>query len=908
MEWYKLSLSEIFKELESNNRGLTEEQVKARLEKIGLNILPEAKTDSFLRIFLRQFQSSIIYILLLAAIVVFALGHSVDGMVILAVLLFNAIIGSVQEGRAQNTMKALRRLVKTEATVIRSGREVVLSSEFLVPGDVILLNEGDKIPADARILEAENLKVDEASLTGESESVSKISEPIKKEKLSSAEQLNMVFKGTYVIEGKARAIIVSTGSQTVIGKISSKLEGMDTDVPLKKNIKILSRAIIVIVLSVSALVFLIGFLRGIGLVEMFSVAVAISVSAIPEGLPAVVTVVLAAGMYRMSKKNALVRKLQAVEALGQATIIAVDKTGTVTLNQMMAGRLYVGGKMYEVKGNGYEPSGEISFEGSTVEPLDHSDILLAGKISALTASASIAYSEEQKEWQRLSGDPTDAAILVFSKKVGFHKDDLEREHEKILEIPFSSNTKYHAVMNKVDGKAMLSVVGAPELLMEKSKYLWQDGEAKLFQDEDRKSAEKAILEISRLGLRVIALAVKFETPKELELDQLPELCFVGFVGIADAVRPGAKSALNDAKKAGVKVVMITGDFPETAKAIAGQVGIYEEGDRIITGKDLQEMTENELFEILPKTSVFARVAPEDKLKIIEIYRKRGEVIAMTGDGVNDVLSLAAADLGVAMGKIGTEVAKEAADIVLLDDNFGSIVSAIEEGRNIYRTLKKIILYLFSTSMGEIFTIIVAIMLGYPLPILASQIIWLNFVTDGFLVAALAFEPKEKDLLQREALKKEGRYIVDSAMFRRMIMMGLVMMFGALYLFVLYLPQGFIKASTIALTVLAVFQWFNAWNCRSEKKTIFSKESFSNPFLFIALPIVIGLQFLAVYTPFFQKILQTTPLTVRDWGVVLGVGLLIIIVEEIRKLIYSLRNKRLFFRPPEKLKPLESAGQ
>lgn len=883
------STDEVLAELNSGGEGLSFNEIERRREKYGSNILEAANKEFAIKIFLRQFESPIIYILLASAIAVFALGDTADGIIILAVLIINAIIGAFQEGRAQNTLFALRSMVVTNAVVIRNGKEMIIPSGDLVPGDVFILRAGDKVPADGRIIEAQGLKVDEAALTGESESVRKTADVLSEAVTSPADRKNMVFNGTYTIEGEGRVVVTAIGKNTVIGAISEKLEELDVDVPLKAHISVLSRLIIVVVSIFCFFIFAVGLLKGIELREMFITVIAIFVSAIPEGLPVVVTVVLATGVYRMSRRYALVRRLQAVEALGQATVIALDKTGTITLNQMMVEKLYVGGAMYDVSGRGYEPVGDITKDGSRIETSDHEDIMLAAKVAVLTTSAAVVYSKEKKEWERIHGDPTEAALLTFSRKIGFEKTDLENEHKKIFEIPFTTETKYHAAVHDADDKAAFSVAGAPEVILESVKRIWKNGKAHPIQAADMLEIKRILLEMSKLRLRIVALAMRFDSAHMLMNPNLPELCFVGFLGISDSIRPEVPQALLDAKRAGVKVVMITGDHMETARAVALKAGVYKDGDEIITGKDLSYMSEEELASLLPRASIFARVSPEDKLKIIEAYRRNGNVVAMTGDGVNDALSLAAADLGVAMGKIGTDVAKEASDIVLQDDNFGSIVAAIEEGRNIYRTIKKVIFYLFSTSLGEIFTITAALLFGYPLPLLASQIIWLNFVTDGFLVAALAFEPKGRHLLERSEMRLE-KYILDKTTAMRMILLGLVMMAGTLYLFDLYLgAEGFIKASTVALTMLAVYQWFNAWNSRSDKRSVFTRDIFSNRLLVAALGIVVILQLCAVYVSPLQKILHTTALSLFDWGIILAMGVSIVVVEEVRKFFVRKRG-------------------
>jgi Ca2+-transporting ATPase len=497
-------------------------------------------------------------------------------------------------------------------------------------------------------------------------------------------------------------------------------------------------------------------------------------------------------------------------------------------------------------------------------------------------------SAEDHIW-RVSGDPTEAAMLVFAQKLGIHKDVLEKEFPQITEIPFDYRLKYHAVVHGNDTKKILTVVGAPEVILNLSTTMWRDGQNKKLDAAEKEALEKTFIKLSQEGLRVIAFAQTEHVPHPLAPETIGGLTFVGFYGMKDALRPEVADALARATNANIRVVMITGDHKITAQAIAKEAGIYRDGDSVLTGEDVDSLSETELSEKLATTSVFARVNPDHKLTIIKAFRARGEIIAMTGDGVNDAPSLVAADLGVAMGSIGTEVAKEASDIVLLDDNFGSIVSAVEEGRSIYKTIKKVILYLFSTSLGEVLTITGALFLGVPLPILAAQIIWLNFVTDGFLDVSLAMEPKEKGLL-RDNFERPKKYLVDRKMAQRMILMALPMAIGTLYLFTNNYQEDITKAWTISLSLLAAFQWFNAWNCRSEEKSIFQMNPFSNKFLIGATALVITLQMFAVYNPFMQKFLRTTALDLSDWMIIIPIAASIVLVEEVRKLLHR-RQKR-----------------
>lgn len=888
--WYRKSVKNVFEELNSSETGLSYEEAKLRLQKYGLNKLPEAKRDSYFLIFLRQFQSPLIYILFGASLIVLILGQITDSLIIFAVLIFNAVVGTIQEGRAQNTLLALKKLSETDAIVIREGKEIIIPDTEITIGDVIFIKEGDIVPADARVISSNNLKIDEAILTGESNPVYKFADALEEDNLPLAEQKNVVFKGSRVVSGSGKAIVVAVGLETEIGKISKKVMVIDTEIPLRADIRRLSKLIIIVVFFVAALVFGVGVYFGNSAKEMFALVVSLAVSVIPEGLPIVLTLILATGVWRMSKQNVLVKKLQAVEALGQAKIIAVDKTGTLTKNELVIQKVYVNGKIFDVGGIGYEPKGDIKFEDNLIEPLNHPELLFAAKVAAFCGQAKIIFNEETKEW-RVFGDPTEAALLVFGEKVGFNKEKLEKESPLIAEIPFDYLKKYHLTVHRKNNHLFLVAVGAPEEIIKLSSSLWLNGKKCLLEKEEVNKLELSFRNFLEDGFRVLAFATK-EFVEEISFeDSIKNLTFGGFFAMKDALRPGVKESVRQTEAAGIKVVMITGDHKITAQAIAKEAGIWKEGDKIISGSEIDKLSEEELASKLENASVFARVTPEHKLKIIQAYRRRGEIIAMTGDGVNDAPSLVAADLGVAMGKIGSEVAKEAADLVLLDDNFGNIVQAVEEGRSIYKTIKKVMLYLFSTSLGEILTILGAFFSGYPLPILPSQVIWLNFVTDGFLDVALAMEPKEKGVLKQKF--KRHKYLIDKTMFLRMILMGTVMTIGTLYLLGRFYEQqvDFRKIWTISLTTLAVFQWFNAWNCRSEEKSLFRMRILDNKFLAGATIIVVFLQLLAIYHPIMQKILQTTSLTFAEWGAIIPIAFLIVLVEEARKYLYRKLNKK-----------------
>ncbi|MFA4817131.1 MAG: HAD-IC family P-type ATPase [Parcubacteria group bacterium] len=885
---YNLTPDEVLQKFNTSLSGLSNEEVGKRLEKYGFNRLPEAKAEGLAAIFWRQFRSPLIYVLLLAALAVFFTSEISDGFVILFIIFFNAVIGTIQEGRAQNTLLALKKMTQTDASVIRGGRETIVDSDQLVPGDVIVLREGDKVPADARLIHDDIFKVDEAVITGESSYKIKTAEPIMKEVVPVADQENMVFSGMYVVAGTSKAVVVVTGIETFIGKISQKAALIDSDMPLKKDIQHLSKIIIISVSIIVILLMILGLLAENPILDIFKVAVAVAVSVVPEGLPIVMTVVLAMGVWRMSKHNVLVKRLQAVEALGQAEIIAVDKTGTLTKNELSVEKVYCHGKIFNIAGAGYDPTGEIRHEKDIIDPLNYQELLMAGRIASFCSNAQVAYLADEKIW-KVSGDPVEAAMLVFSEKVGFKKEILESEMPKLDELPFDYKTKIHATLNRGERENFLAVSGAPEKIIEKCVKIWHPNGGIKISQKDRDELEKIFVAMSKEGLRVIAIARAKTLLKTVSAGDLAELSFMGFLAMKDVLREEAKEAVAKAQAGGIKVVMLTGDHKISAEAIAKEAGICKGGEKIITGDQIDGLSDFQLEQAIGDACVFARVTPEHKLRIIEAYRRRGEVVAMTGDGVNDALSLAAADLGVSMGKIGTEVAKESSDIVLLDDNFGNIVLGIKEGKNILKTIKKVILYLFSTSAGELLVIFATFIIGWPLPILAVQILWLNLVTDGFLDISLAMEPREKGMLAK-IKNKYSKRLVDWRMARRIVLMAAAMMVGTLFLFGKYFEDDLEKAWTVSLTVLAVFQWFNAWNCRSEEKSIFTTNPFSNLYLVSATVIVIILQCLALYTAFGQKILHTVPLGAGEWALIISVGFSIVVVEEARKALYRFMHK------------------
>ncbi|HMO78820.1 MAG TPA: cation-translocating P-type ATPase [Candidatus Paceibacterota bacterium] len=883
-EWYNHDVQKILKQFNvSADRGLTKIRVEEYKKQYGENILSEENKRTIFDIFIDQFKSPLIYVLLFALVIVTLLGDFLESIIIAFVILLNSIIGTIQEGKAQNTLSALKKLVKSYVTVLRDGIEQRVPDYELVPGDIILLKDGEAVGADARLIESNFLKVNESSLTGESNLVLKISEPISGLEVGLGDRINMVFRGTYVVSGLAKAVVVDTGLNTVVGKIAKRLTGLQMDVPLKKNISNLSKVIVWSVLFLCVIIFANQMARGFDFINSLKIVVAVSVSAIPEGLPVVVTLVLASGVWRMSKQNVLVKNLQAVEALGQAKVIALDKTGTITKNQMTVEKIFFDNKLFTVSGAGYEPKGSLIFDNKVVNHTEYKGMEFLFLASSLTAIAE--FDKKNQDWNLTYGDPTEASLIILAKKFGYDRKELLNKYPKILEIPFDMENKHHSIVNKFDkNKKILFTAGGPELILKKCQKIWLNGKTKKITSVDIKNLENQLSLLMSDGYRILALAMNQKATENIDAKNLPEMTFIGFVGITDAIRPEVKESVLSVRNAGMKVVMITGDHIDTATAIAKKVSIFQDGDEVLSGSQIQNMSDEQLSKNISNVTVYARVTPNDKLRIIEAYKKRGETIAMTGDGVNDALSLVAADLGVAMGKIGTEVAREASDIILLDDKFGNIVNAAEEGRNIYLTIKKTILYLLSTGLGEIMAIMIAIAINIPLPLLPAQIIWLNLVTGSILVAGLVFDPKDKNIM-KDSFKKPSKYIIDFNMGIRIFIIAITISITTVILFSNYFTNDIVKAWTMSLAVLSMLQWYNIFNVRSEKKTIFSKETFTNIYLWIGLFIVLILQLFAIYNPFMQKALNLTALGLGEWAIIIVVGLIIVLVEEIRKSIY-----------------------
>ena len=885
MQPYNMSEEQVCRIYKTDcSKGLSADDVKSRKKQFGTNVIPEKGPDSWLVIFMRQFKSPLIYILLVAALIIYFVGpDKFDAFIITGILLFNALIGTIQEGRTSRILAGLKKFIVSDCVVVRNGNNHVIDSAQLVPGDVVLLQEGQRVPADIRLIEANNFHIDEAILTGESLEVLKHSSPIAEHVAPIMDQRNMVFKGTYILTGSGKGVVVAIGTQTEVGKIHLSAQEIQTEIPLKKELNKLSVWILVFILTVCLILLIAGIVTGHPFKELLVTLTALFICVVPEGLPVVLTLVLVSGVYRMAKLRVLVKKMQAVETLGRTDVIVIDKTGTLTRNEMMITHVWADSIHWHVTGHGYHPQGQLLKNDQHITQLDdYKNLRLLGQACIFLSNAQVSPIPGQDRFT-IKGDPTEAALFILGQKLGVSKQLLEKEWKRIGEIPFDSKLKYHAVLCSNGTEGVIFVSGAPETL-----FAW------VHELPERTKEELAIFLSD--GLRVVAFAyvqVDVATLEEIDSQRVPiekilsqDLTFLGLCGIQDAIRSEVKEVIQETIKAGLHVVMATGDHKETALYVAKAVDIFHVGDGVLEGSKLQILSDSELKKLISSTTVYSRVSPANKLKLIQLYHAQGHVVAMTGDGVNDVPSLVAADIGIAMGGIGTEVAKEVADIVLLDDSFVHIVTAIKEGRHIFYTLRRVILYFFATNMGEVLIMLFAMSYlfinpTFPLPLAAAQILWLNLITDGFLDMALSMEPHEKGLLNKEMITSK-HHIVDGNILKKTLFMALPMAIGSLGIFMHYYKTDLALARTMALMTMAMFQWFNAWNCRSERQSIFTLGLFSNPWLIAGTVFVLLLQLIIVYVPFMQLIFKTVSLSLHDWVIICSVSSSIVLFEELRK--------------------------
>jgi len=896
LEWYQHSIEEVLGYLQTSASGLTGQEAKARLDKYGLNQLLSKKRESKFLIFVKQFKSPLIYILLFAGLISFFVGKITNAAVILFVLCSNAVMGFIQESRAQSTMDSLKELSSPKAKVMRSGEVTEIATKDIVPGDIILVESGTKVAADARIIESVRLQVDEAALTGESQPVYKIIDSIKLE-TTVADRLNMLFAGTVVASGRGKAVVVATGMDTEIGKIADIVQSApEVKTPFQRRMESFGKIIILVVLAQVSFAFIVGFfLRRLPFYEIFMVVLSQTVSSIPEGLPVAVTVALAVGMQRMAKRKALIRKLAAVEGLGSATFICSDKTGTLTQNEMTSRRLATMNQTIEVTGAGYDAAGEFLIEGKKINPLGNEEIKMLLKSASLCNNAQWK-GREDESGLKTSGDPTEIAYLAAAVKAGMRLDELKALYPRVDEIPFESHIQMMATKHTglSDNKAMICVKGAPEKIVELCGYYHQAGKVTKLTDSLRKEILSSSERMAKDALRVLAFGFSEDTDArgvKFDWDLLKgKLIFSGLIGNIDPPRQEAKEAISICKKAGIEIVMITGDHLSTAEAVALELGIRKKEDEGITGDLLDHMTDEELEGAVQNFTVFARIEPRHKYKIVKALQRQNEVVAMTGDGVNDAPALAAADIGVAMGVTGTDVAKESSSMVIADDNFTTIVDAVEEGRGITANMRKTILYLLCSSTTEILVLITTLGLGLPLPLFALQILWINLVTDGALTVNLIMEPKE-DVMNRPPDRK-NEPLLTKRLIKLLFFRAPIMAAGIIGLFIYEINRGMplVYCRSVAFTALAITQWLNGINCRSDTKSIFKMPFFGNKYLLLGLALAIILQLAVIYMPFLQNIFSTVVLTLSDWSKIIIVVSSVFWLEEIRKFI---ANRRLF---------------
>jgi P-type Ca2+ transporter type 2C len=888
IHWHQLGINEIFETLKSSLEGLSSEDAKKRLEEYGYNLLKEKDKATLFMMFIGQFRDFMILVLIAAAIVSGIIGELSDTIAIVVIVMLNAIIGFVQEYRAEKAIAALKKMAAPYATVIRCGKQENIPASELVPGDIVVLEAGKIVPADMRLIEIAQLKVEEAALTGESIPAEKDVRPLRYKILPIGDRRNMAYKGTVVSYGRGSGVIVGTGMKTELGKIATMLqEEKEVKTPLQKRLAAFGRKLAIAILAICAVIFGVGIIRGEQPLLMFLTAISLAVAAIPEALPAVVTISLALGAKKIVKQNALIRKLPAVETLGSVTYICSDKTGTLTQNKMTVEEIYADGK--KVK------SEELKVKSGETEKL----LTLNSQLSTLFVALALSNDAVIDKDGKVIGDPTEIALFEIAKDNGCDKKELEKTFQRVREIPFDSERKCMTTFHKIvksEGTEKLSTInyqlstfkfvsftkGAVEMILEKSvNVLTSDGLSKIDTDQIKKANDKMALE----GLRVIGIAMRqwteplaYISPENAEAD----LTFLGLVGMVDPPRNEAKAAVADCRSAGIKPVMITGDHPITAKAIARRLGIIEDDSKsVITGRDLEEMPMEQFVERVEHIRVYARVAPEQKLKIIKALQDKGQFVAMTGDGVNDAPALKRADIGISMGITGTDVAKEASHMILLDDNFATIVKAVKEGRKIYDNIRKIIKYLLSSNSGEVCTLFLAPFMGLPIPLLPIHILWINLMTDGLPALALSVEPEESNVMNRPP-RHPKESIFGHGLGFYSLWVGLLMAGITIFTQAWSIHVCGSHWQTMVFTVLCIAQLGNALAVRSERESLFKIGIFSNKPLLGAVGVSFVLQMGTIYLPFMNNIFKTQPLSPVELLITLGMSSIVFFAVEAEK--------------------------
>lgn len=867
VSFHNLSVRDTLKELNTTKQGLSQAEAKKRLEEYGPNELEHDGKLTPLKIFLLQFKNVMVFMLLFATVISYLIGEYVDAAVIFAILIINAVLGFIQEYRAEKAMEALLSLAAPHAVVIRDGKEREVFSRELVKGDVVVLNVGDMVPANIRLIKSVGLKVDQAHLTGESVSVSKVKSK-QKENLAVADRANIVYMSSVVTFGKGLGVVTATGMETEIGQIARTVQSAGRELtPLQLEINNLGKALAGIVVFLVIGLFIVGIVLQRDFVEMFLTSVSLAVSAVPEGLPAVITVTLAIGMQRMAKKNAVVRKLSAVQTLGNVTVICSDKTGTLTKNEMTVTKIFDGSKEYEVTGTGYNPKGDFKIKGKKVEP---NNLNLLFEVGALCNNA---YLSEEEMCCSIVGDPTEGSLLTLAAKAGVNYLELKEEYDELAEISFNSKRKRMSVVVKKQGEKFLYSKGAPDVMLELCSHILVDGKVKKLTSKKKKDLLIKNEEFAGDALRVLALAYKplKKSVKKYDEKLEDDLIFLGLTGMIDPPRLEVKASLDLCRKAGIRVMMLTGDHVITAKSIGKSIGLLGDKDLALTSGDIESMSEQDFSKAVSKTTIFARITPEHKLKVVEELKKKGEIVAVTGDGVNDAPALKSAHIGVAMGITGTDVSKEASEMVLTDDNFSTIVNAVKEGRGIFDNIKKFIKFLLSANADTISIVLISLLLGLPLPFIPIHILWMNLVTDGFPALALSVDPVDSNIMQRKPRPPNKSLVKEIALF--VIFAGVISAISGIILFLISLNyEGFFttnsdfalsKARTIVISSAIIYELLFVFNCRDDDKSVWErsfKENFlDNKWLTFAFLVSLTLQMFFIFNPLMNTLFKTVAL-------------------------------------------------
>ncbi len=892
--WHVLSFEAVKDSLQTDvARGLTQTEAAGRLAQYGPNALAQAHQRSTLSIFLAQFRSLIVALLVAATVIAFAMGENLEAVAILIVIVLNAAIGFFTEWKAEQALSALQKQSVRVTHVIRDGAESEIPAAELVPGDLIVLAAGARVPADGRIVECVRLQIEEAALTGESNAVTKIADPLPDKDAALGDRLNMAFLGTTITDGRGRLLVTATGVQTEVGKIGVLIDEATTRAtPLEQKLARLGRLLIVVVLVLCAVIVLAGWLRGVSdFWHMLEIGLSLAIAAVPEGLPAVTTMTLALGMQRMARMRALVRRLPAVETLGSVTVICTDKTGTLTKNEMTVCVYVLDQRRVEVTGAGYEPVGKFLDGDKLVDSHSDEHLALALRIGLLCNDAKV---ERTDGHETVLGDPTEAALIVVAEKAEMNQATLAPDFPRLSEVPFDSTSKRMVTVHRASqGPTMAFLKGSPGTLLAASSSQVRATGVTPLTAEDRQRWEERNQGLAGAALRVLGLAYRELPEGYSETDFTRDLIFVGLVGMSDPLRDEAKAAIATCREAGIRTVMITGDQQPTAAEIARQLGIDVDLEgrplRTVHGRELTDLDAEGWKRAVADAAVFARVSPEHKLQIVEALQQQGHVVAMTGDGVNDAPAMKQADIGIAMGIKGTEVAKENADMVITDDNFASIVGAVEQGRIIYGNILRFLQYLLSCNLSEILTVFLALMIGWPLPLVALQILWLNLITDIFPAFALALEPSAPDVMKRPP-RDPQEPLLTLRFVGLIVWQGLLLTGVTLFAFGIGMHwhgtegEGLRRATTMAFMTLALAQVCHAFNARSQRRSAFTTRLFTNGWLWAAVGMCLILQAAAVYLPLLQKVLHTVPPTVSDWGVIAACSLMPVAIVELVKVI------------------------